>query len=337
MTTNDILDSIYVNNKLHHDVLQPNFFQKRNIENVYNAILCNTSFLNDYAPSLRERIFYIENGYTDIKRCGYCEINKLKFNGKTNPFSKTCLSPECVSKHRTAVAFKKWSSNPRRIQYIDSKCIGCGCIYKKPKQSNKQYCNQHCWTQTGEYTHTESTKIKIRNTNKLVHNSIEFKERHKDTYRLARVKQSDTMKRKIANGEFTPCVTNSWTRWKATLRTDDGIKKFRSSWEVAFYSMNSHLKYEITRIPYTYQNSNHTYIVDFTDIDNKILYEIKPKSLHTVDRNIIKYDAALNWCTRHGYTYIIIDDDWFIHNKDNFDTTKYPELTSVIQHICKKK
>jgi hypothetical protein len=127
--------SIYVNNKLHHDVLQPNFFQKRNIENVYNAILCNTSFLNDYAPSLRERIFYIENGYTDIKRCGYCEINKLKFNGKTNPFSKTCLSPECVSKHRTAVAFKKWSSNPRRIQYIDSKCIGCGCIYKKPKQS----------------------------------------------------------------------------------------------------------------------------------------------------------------------------------------------------------
>jgi|694.fasta_scaffold09700_10 hypothetical protein len=337
MDNKEILSKIYINGSLHHDVLQTTFFKKRNIENVYQAILDNTSFLNDYDPSLRERIYYIEHDYNDVQRCPYCNTNKLKFNGKYNPFSKTCLQKECVTKHRNIVAIEKWSRSTKRIQYMEDICNGCGTTYKKAKNSIKRYCTQKCWTLNGDYVHSEVTKQKIRNTNSVVHSSIEFKEKHKQTYLNARHKQSETMKRKIANGEFTPCITNSWTRWKAQLNINGTIKKFRSMWEAAFYSLNTHLQYEVTRIPYIIDNNSHTYIVDFTDNTNKILYEIKPKSLVEHPRNIVKQTAAQNWCKNMGYSYVVIDDDWYISNFDRFDLTKHPELTTVINSICKKK
>lgn len=337
MDNKEIISKIYINNKLHHDVLQDNFFKKRNIENVYQAILDNTAFLDEYTPSLRERIYYIENNYTDIQRCSYCTTNKLKFYGKYNPFSKTCLQKECVAKHRNLAAIEKWSRSTKRIQYIEDICNGCGATYKKAKNSIKRYCTQKCWTLNGDYVHSEETKQKIRNTNSIVHSSLEFKEKHKQAFLNARQKQSETMKRKIANGEFTPCVTNSWTRWKATLNVNGTIKKFRSMWEAAFYSLNTHLQYEVTRIPYIIDNNSHTYIVDFTDTISKILYEVKPISLINDVRNVAKQKAALDWCNISGYTYVIIDDNWYIKNFNNFDIIKYPELITVINSICKKK
>jgi len=341
MDNSVILEKIYINGKLHHDVLKDNFFSKRGIQDVREAIFNNTSFLDSYDTSFRERIFYIENGYVSVQLCTYCNTNKLKFRRPQVPFNKTCTDSNCISKHRTKVLLNSWDGDTKfknkRIRYIDTICRGCGVLYRRSEQSKKRYCGQHCWTVNGDYVHTESTKEKIRNSNKLVHNSISYKEKYKDVYIASRKKISETMKRKIASGEFTPCITNSWTRWTATLIDNSGIKKFRSMWEAAFYSLNLNCKYEVTRISYTFNNTSHVYIVDFTDDVNKVLYEIKPLSLIANSRNVAKYEAAMDWCAQNDYTYVIIDDNWYRNNESNFDLEKYPDLEKVIKSICKKK
>ena len=105
------------------------------------------------------------------------------------------------------------------------------------------------------------------------------------------LKQSATMKQKILDGTFTPNIRNSLTRWIADI---DG-KKFRSSWEAAFYENNRHLQFEKLRIPY----DKGVYIADFIDEQNRILYEIKPIAMYKVQeakiQQIIKYCLDNNW------------------------------------------
>jgi len=91
-------------------------------------------------------------------------------------------------------------------------------------------------------------------------------------------KISSIMKQKIADGLFTPKITNSFTHWDAIIDTGNDIKKFRSSWEACIWFSNQHWEYEKIRIQYIGEDSKpHTYIVDFFDPVNNILYEIKPK------------------------------------------------------------
>lgn len=132
----------------------------------------------------------------------------------------------------------------------------------------------------------------------------------------ARKKQSNLMKEKIKAGEFTPFVTNSWAHSKISLSKYN--LNFRSSWEAYFYIFMTEvlkidLLYEKTRIPYfdsekgVYRN----YIVDFTDVANRILIEVKPNSEKDSKRVKDKEHFALEWCKAHNFRFKYISDDWF--------------------------
>jgi hypothetical protein len=133
-------------------------------------------------------------------------------------------------------------------------------------------------------------------------------------------KNSKHIKEKIANGTWTPNVTNSWCYSKIKVKLlRNGVNeiiKCRSSWEAFFQLKNPNCLYEKIRIPYFYKNNFHNYIIDFVDIDNKIIYEIKPNSEKLKERNKIKFKAAQKWAHNNNFSFIIIDNDWL---KENYD------------------
>lgn len=143
----------------------------------------------------------------------------------------------------------------------------------------------------------------------------------------ARKKQSKLMKEKIKNGEFTPCVTNSWARSRIVV---DGIP-FRSSWEQYFHIhmnkfLDKNVEFEKLRIPYfdPKKKKERIYIVDFIDYTERIVYEIKPEQ----EKDEItkqKEEQLIQWANQSGYEYKFISDKWFSNNykesilEDNID------------------
>ena len=55
-----ILNSISKNGKINHFCLTEKWYINKKLENIYKLIFAETSFLDKYNVSLRERIFYIE-------------------------------------------------------------------------------------------------------------------------------------------------------------------------------------------------------------------------------------------------------------------------------------
>jgi len=131
------------------------------------------------------------------------------------------------------------------------------------------------------------------------------KTRKENISEKSREYMSQLMKAKIARGEFTPCVTNSWARSRCVYNSIT----FRSTFELLFYIANTHLEFEVTRVPYEYKGKKHTYIVDFTDKEAKVLYEVKPTS-ELIDKKVeTKMRAAVDWCSRNGYSYVFITEE----------------------------
>ncbi len=134
-----------------------------------------------------------------------------------------------------------------------------------------------------------------------------------------RIKWKNTLSRqvkeRIKNGMWTPNCTNSWcySRYHLTfLRNKKIIKQaVRSSWEAFFQILNPDIEYEKLRVPYFYNNTWHSYIVDFIDIQNKIVYELKPEILTKNAINIVKQNALKKWCINNNYTYILITENYF--------------------------
>lgn len=124
---------------------------------------------------------------------------------------------------------------------------------------------------------------------------------------IMKKRQSELVKQKIMNGEFTPERTRSWNSWNASV---DGIK-FRSRFEAIFYAYcidsNLPVEYESLRIPYvTPEGTHRIYITDFIDRKNKKLFEIKPSSY--VDENSPKTKAAEKWCEENGFEFEFITE-----------------------------
>lgn len=117
-------------------------------------------------------------------------------------------------------------------------------------------------------------------------------------------KQSILMKQKILEGSFTPDVTNSFTHWTAEIEYEGIVKKFRSSWEACVWLSNPKLEYETIRIPLT-NGSN--VITDFVDNQNRIIYEIKPKSFWRKQQH--KIDAIIDYCFNNDYKFIWINEE----------------------------
>lgn len=170
----------------------------------------------------------------------------------------------------------------------------------KFKTGYKKYCSTKC-------LHRHRS-IKQTGKNNTCH-KITKEQRLDMNYR-----QSQCVKNKILNGEFTPNITNSWAGSRVQLLINNSIQKYRSSWEAFFHLCNNELEYEQLRIKYIYDDNWHNYITDFVDHKNKVIYEIKPHSNKEKPKNLAKFEYAIKWCKENDYIFEIISNDWFIEN-----------------------
>lgn len=148
-----------------------------------------------------------------------------------------------------------------------------------------------------------------------------------------RAKQSKSMKSKIKLGLFTPCIQNSRTHWESYY---DG-KKYRSSWEAVYASLNPDDRYEEIRLEYEYDDDIKIYIVDFVNHLERTLTEIKPKEHTLTHKNECKFRAARKWCTENEYTFIVLTQDYIAKNYNNipFDKLQIPNIESKLKKIKK--
>ena len=246
---------------------------------------------------LIERIYHIKHNLSEIPKCSYCG-NELNFIRRAGSLCYTafCSRPICKCTHiRKCGTGKKQSKETRAKR---SKALK-GRIF------------------------SDVTKKKISIGLKKYHQTEEGKKAHLRRVRnpISRTKQSHTLKEKIRRGDFTPCVTNSWTNRKHISINN---QKYRSTWDAAFHILNPNCKYEKIRIPYTSnKKTQHNYIVDFVDEQKKILYEIKPECNINKEENLIKFRAARKWCEQNDYIFKIITNDWFENNAQNINYKKY--------------
>jgi hypothetical protein len=149
----------------------------------------------------------------------------------------------------------------------------------------------------------------------------------------SRQNNRNLMLQKIADG-FVPPINNSFTHWSAIIHTNDGIKKFRSSWEACIWCCNQHLNYETKRIPYTdEQNIKRHYIADFYDPNKNIIYEVKPKC-HWMKANH-KMQEVIRYCKTNGITFIWINEHNITTFVDEAKFTKenYPQYEKMMKGI----
>ena len=145
-------------------------------------------------------------------------------------------------------------------------------------------------------------------------------------------KTSITLKSKIASGEYTPCITNTWTHWNAVIELENGSsKQFRSSWEACFYLCNPTLEYETIRV----KGHNKTYINDFYNPQTKELFEIKPYNRY--NKEIEKMTTLQQYCIDNGLKFIWLNE-FNIQNYidvSKFKTEKNKLQLTKLQKACK--
>lgn len=148
------------------------------------------------------------------------------------------------------------------------------------------------------------------------------------------------MREKIARGEFTPCITNTRTHWEAVIvLPNSDVRKFRSSWEAVFWASNMYLEFESFRIPWIESSGKkRSYIPDFYDSKNRIIYEIKPRC------NFIKQDEkmqqAIQYCLDNNIKFIWINEENIINyintELDIYQSDKNKEqLNKVLYAVTK--
>lgn len=169
------------------------------------------------------------------------------------------------------------------------------CLGKDPWNKGKHYKRKVPFSDI-ERQHHRECKLGTKNPMYGVSHSQEYKKI-----------VSDRMKEKILKGEFTPNTNNRHTHFDVTYRG----KVFRSSWEAVFYcKYHETYQYEKLRIPYTFDNENHIYIVDFINEQDKIAVEIKPSSI--LERNSkeqAKLNALKTWCINNEYKLWVVDEN----------------------------
>lgn len=130
---------------------------------------------------------------------------------------------------------------------------------------------------------------------------------------LMNVKQSETMKQKIINNEFTPKTSNRLCH--KTLKYNG--KNFRSSWEIIFYIINDEkYEYETKRVKYVLDGKTKIYISDFYDSETNTIFEIKPDRM-MYEINKAKYELIKSACIKEGFNFIHIGDEWYEYVKNN--------------------
>lgn len=344
-------------NKTMHEVLSLN-------EPLLYAFLTNTLGVGFESRELFNYIYDV-NGLCD--KCGNklkfktlhfgydkCDCDKKQLTTKLDvynylcehAFEYLCTSNGFIEKIKSDVVIGKMidftnisTLEDLYLYLTDSepkKCVICGKptkfkSFKKSKRSGESYlkcCSKSCFYKL------RSIQQKKDNT----YHRISEEKRNS-----LRKEASNRMKQKIKNGTFTPSVTNSWSHSLICLKfkRDGKIieQKCRSSWEAMFQLMNPNLKYEKLRIPYfDCNNEPRTYIVDFIDTVNRVVYEVKPNSLKHIRNNVKKQEALQEWANQNGYSIEIITETYFVNNVFKVSLLNYCDdfyknkIMNILQH-----
>ena len=217
-------------------------------------------------------------------------------------YNTNCVFPSFIYKNGIDLIFPELISNTRQEFYEKllplGKCVICNTqLYRKSndgfKSCQRRLCSDNCKNKLSSIIMTETNKNMSKELRKQIAKS-----------------QSITVKKKIQDGLWTPCVTNSWARSRVKIDNTP----FRSSWEAIFYLLNPSVIFEKIRIPYIFNGDNHIYIIDFVDEENRIIYEIKPKGNQIDEKVQIKEKYAIQWAEENNYVFEFISEDYFKEN-----------------------
>lgn len=247
-----------------------------------------------WCKSFKELVYYEENKLTSQKTCKYKDCNKhIKYNN-------TFCSTSCGTKQQMIDG-----NSP----FADGSCNKGKTPWNKGKDTKHlhvKYTNPEKW---------EIAKLNISLANSGENNGMyKWGETHPNAENI-KLKCSETTKLSILEGRFTPNTNNRHTHFESTYNG----KKYRSSWEAAFHSINPHLEFEKVRIKYFDKTTNSTriYITDFVDAKNKIIYEIRPNELF--NKTSCKIQYAVEFCKLNKYKYMHIDIDYLYDNRDKIN------------------
>jgi TnsA-like endonuclease N terminal len=302
---------------------------KRHPEVLNSIIFYTKDLFGIKEDNIIRRIYHIVSGLDYFPKCLQCG-KELKFDsvsygyGIPNKINKTvslfCCSKCKYVKHKRIV---KKSNRIYKRKDNTKYCVICNTMYNR--YTSAKTCSSKC-----------AAILRNKHTDRVALGKKIIDAHNRGSYIESNKNKSITMKNKIKNGEFTPCVTNSWTKWDFEINN----RKYRSSWDATFQLLNPKLKYEYHRIPYldTELNKERIYITDFSDIKLKIIYEIKPKSLKDVQLNIDKFKGSRQWCKDNNYTFKIINEDYFQNKNLYFISKKYPLIYNNIKKVfnCKQ-
>lgn len=90
-------------------------------EFIYDDVLKQTSFLDEYNPSLLERLYYIINDLHETVRCKYCDNKAIWTNRLKDGYKEICSSDEC-RRHQLSDTHKdkQTISDHRDSSFIES-------------------------------------------------------------------------------------------------------------------------------------------------------------------------------------------------------------------------
>lgn len=282
---------------------------------IIEKIIKYTPLLDPYEVHIRERVYFLKENFKEIPKCIYCS-NKKKYCLASSPkYFDTCNNRECskraLSEHSKRVCEKRWKNHIKPEKKIISKEERYKNAVATRRKNNPDWFTPeqkiNVTQKRQEYFSIEQNRLDANNKLKERWSNKELRE-----------KQSDTIRKLISDGVFTPPITNSWTHWDSIYTYNNKEYKFRSSWEAAFWSAYKHLKFEELRIPYLYEGKTHTYIVDFIDYDKRVVYEIKPTDRY-LEKEIVKEKYLKQWCLDNNYEYIFITNNWFKINYNLID------------------
>lgn len=346
----EIKKNVFSKGKLVHRSLNKSWYEQKKILFVLEKIYFETAFL-DVEASLRERLLYISLDFFSPVFCNFCKNKQLRVKKNISFFYKSCSDQSCKKKLKSLASKINWKNHSNeKVEKIKNKISNSNkgkkrCLEVCQRQSNRMLGTKQSSITTarrvqsrknnGNPWFSKETKQKLSNSNKITHSSKEFREKHKETYKNSRIKQSNTIKKKIASGEFTPPITNSWTRWEAFAVKNNKKKHFRSSWEAAFWLITD-FEYEKIRIPYVLNGKNKIYITDFVDEKQKKIFEIKPDSTRETAKNKAKFSAAQCWATENGYSFEIIGESWFKSNLKEKDFYGNEHLSLPLRKLYEK-
>jgi len=308
---NEKYDNIELKNWLSLNVLSKSkryknmWFINNNHHIRLNQIYSRTNYLKKSDPLLK-RLQHIQLDICSEQVCKICKKSLYNFWFKHKSYKSYICNSECNKKYKSII----------------NKLVHTGRKHSEQEKINRANAIRGS-KRTSEQKHTMSlAQIKSMSRPELL-----LKIKNSRIKNGSNKKQSLLMKEKIKNGEFTPCITNSWANSKCRLKIEGFNKFYRSSWDAAFQILNPDCEYETLRIQYISpkDNQKHNYIVDFIDRENKIIYEIKPES--NKDNEIVKAkeNAAKIWCEENNYKFKFISNDWFKENANKIIYEKYDD------------